>query len=72
MDERIADDSLALQREIEEKRNDLALSLEQLRGNLRRKIEYGRKLRDGVLLATLLGGAVVSLLWFGMRVRRRR
>jgi hypothetical protein len=71
MDERLADDPVALQLEIAEKRRDLELSLDRLRGNLRRKIEVGRKVRDGVLLAALLGGAVISLVVMGVRARRR-
>lgn len=71
MADHATDDSLALQREIAEKRRDLELSLDRLRGNLQRKIEVGRKIRDGALLVALLGGAIFSLVLIGSRARRR-
>jgi hypothetical protein len=61
------DDALALQREIAERRLDLAASLDRLRGSIQHRIEAGRQLRDRVLIAALIGGAVLSLFWIGSR-----
>jgi hypothetical protein len=67
-------DALALQREIAERRLDLAASFEQLRGSIQHRIEVGRQLRDRVLTAVLIGGALLSLFWIGSRTfgQRRR
>lgn len=67
-------DALALQREIAERRLDLAANFEQLRGSIQHRIEVGRQLRDRVLTVALIGGALLSLLWVGSRTfgRRRR
>ena len=60
-------DALALQREIAERRLDLATSLELLRGSIQYRIAAGRELRDRVLAAALIGGALLSLFWIGSR-----
>jgi hypothetical protein len=67
-------DALALQREIAERRQDLAASFEQLRGSIQHRIAVGRQLRDRVLTVALIGGALLSLLWVGSRTfgRSRR
>jgi len=64
-------DALALQREIAERRLNLASSIEQLRGSIRHRIEIGRQVRDRVLMAAVIGGAVLSLFWIGSRVFAR-
>jgi hypothetical protein len=67
-------DALALQREIAERRLDLAASLERLRGSIQYRIAAGRQLRDRVLTVALIGGALLSLFWIGSRTfgARRR
>ena len=67
-------EALALQREIAERRLDLATSLERLRGSIQHRIAAGRQLRDRVLTAALIGGALLSLFWIGSRAfaARRR
>ena len=71
-----ANDALALQREIAERRLDLATSLERLRGSIQHRIAAGRQVRDRVLAVALIGGALLSLFWIGSRtfgaVRRSR
>ena len=58
-------DALALQREIAERRLDLATSLERLRGSIQHRIAAGRQLRDRVLTVALIGGALLSVFWIG-------
>jgi hypothetical protein len=60
-------DALALQREIAERRLDLATSLELLRGSIQHRIEVGRQIRDRVLTVVVIGGALLSLFWIGSR-----
>ena len=65
-------DAQALQREIAERREDLAVSIERLRGTIRHQIEVGRQVRDRVLMMALVGGAVFSILFVGSRALQRR
>jgi hypothetical protein len=58
-------EALALQREIAERRLDLATSLERLRGSIQHRIAAGRHLRDQVVTVALIGGALLSLFWIG-------
>lgn len=71
MDERF-NDALVLQREIAEKRQDLATSLERLRGTVRQRLEVGRQIGHRALVIALVGGAILSLFFFGARARRRQ